>query len=131
MREAVIVDAVRTPVGRRDGALKGWHPVDLLAHTLKAIVQRSKLDPALIEDGLSARATTQIFEGLVAFEANPHHRRAQLVALTKTGREAFKEAMKLQAPWVNALTEGLTVEDVATVRKVAAALRERLEGADQ
>ncbi len=50
MREAVIVDAVRTPVGRRDGALKGWHPVDLLAHTLKAVVQRSKLDPALIDD---------------------------------------------------------------------------------
>ncbi|MBZ5611159.1 MAG: acetyl-CoA C-acyltransferase [Acidobacteriia bacterium] len=50
MREAVIVDAIRTPVGRRDGALKGWHPVDLLGHTLKAVVQRSKLDPALVDD---------------------------------------------------------------------------------
>ena len=50
MREAVIVDAVRTPVGRRDGGLKGWHPVDLLAHTLKAVAQRNKLDPALIDD---------------------------------------------------------------------------------
>ena len=50
MREAVIVDAVRTPVGRRDGSLKGWHPVDLLAHTLQAVVQRSKLDPALVDD---------------------------------------------------------------------------------
>jgi DNA-binding MarR family transcriptional regulator len=69
--------------------------------------------------------------GLVCFESNPHHRRAQLVALTERGREAFKEAMKLQAPWVNELTEGLTVEDVATVRKVASALRERLEVANQ
>ena len=50
MREAVIVDAVRTPVGRREGALKGWHPVDLLAHTLRAIVQRNKLDPGVIDD---------------------------------------------------------------------------------
>src|ERR1700675_2780876 len=50
MREAVIVDAVRTPVGRRDGGLKNWHPVDLLAHTLKTIVQRNKLDPALVDD---------------------------------------------------------------------------------
>jgi len=50
MREAVIVDAVRTPVGRRDGGLKGWHPVDLLAHTLRAVVQRTKIDPALIDD---------------------------------------------------------------------------------
>src|SRR6202045_2168548 len=50
MREAVIVDAVRTPVGRRDGGLKSWHPVDLLALTLKSIVQRNKLDPALVDD---------------------------------------------------------------------------------
>src|SRR5260370_35073785 len=50
MREAVIVDAVRTPVGRRDGGLKGWHPVDLLGHTLRAVVQRNKLDPALVDD---------------------------------------------------------------------------------
>ncbi len=50
MREAVIVDAVRTPVGRRDGGLKSWHPVDLLAHTLRTIVQRNKLDPALVDD---------------------------------------------------------------------------------
>jgi acetyl-CoA acyltransferase len=50
MREAVIIDAIRTPVGRRDGGLKSWHPVDLLAHTLKTIVQRNKLDPALVDD---------------------------------------------------------------------------------
>jgi len=50
MREAVIVDAIRTPVGKRDGMLKGWHPVDLLAHTLRALVQRNHLDPAEIDD---------------------------------------------------------------------------------
>ncbi|MBZ5532719.1 MAG: thiolase family protein [Acidobacteriia bacterium] len=50
VREAVIVDAVRTPLGRRDGMLKGWHPVDLLAHTLSGLVQRNKLDPALVDD---------------------------------------------------------------------------------
>ncbi len=50
MREAVIVDAIRTPVGKRDGMLKGWHPVDLLAETLKALVLRNNLDPAKIED---------------------------------------------------------------------------------
>lgn len=50
IREAVIVDAVRTPLGRRDGMLKGWHPVDLLAHTLRGLVDRNKLDPAIIDD---------------------------------------------------------------------------------
>ena len=49
-REAVIVDAVRTPLGRRDGMLKAWHPVDLLGFTLKGLVARNKLDPARIDD---------------------------------------------------------------------------------
>ena len=49
-REAVIIDAVRTPLGRRDGMLKDWHPVDLLAHTLGALVQRNKVDAALLDD---------------------------------------------------------------------------------
>lgn len=69
-------------------------------------------------------------EGLAAFETNPHHRRAQLVVLTDRGREAVGEAMRLQAPWMNSLTEGLSVDDIETVRRVAAAMRERLEGAD-
>src|SRR6476469_6355141 len=50
IREAVIVDAVRTPLGRRDGVLKSWHPVDLLAHTLRGLTDRNKLDPAMIDD---------------------------------------------------------------------------------
>ena len=49
-REAVIVDAVRTPMGRREGMLKSWHPVDLLAHTLRGLVERSHLKPELIDD---------------------------------------------------------------------------------
>jgi acetyl-CoA acetyltransferase family protein len=49
-REAVIVDAVRTPVGKREGALKNWHPVDLLAHTLQAVAERNRLDPELVDD---------------------------------------------------------------------------------
>ncbi len=50
MPTAVIVDAVRTPVGRRGGRLSGWHPVDLAAQPLRALVERNDLDPALIED---------------------------------------------------------------------------------
>ncbi len=50
MREAVIVDAVRTPAGRRGGKLKDWHAVDLLAHVLQALVARTAIDPAAVED---------------------------------------------------------------------------------
>jgi len=46
-------------------------------------------------------------DGMVTFEANPHHRRAQLVVMTEKGRKAFAAAMALQTPWVNHLTEGL------------------------
>jgi acetyl-CoA acyltransferase len=48
--EAVIVDAVRTPVGRRDGSLAGWHPVDLLAEVLTEVIARAELDPSEIDD---------------------------------------------------------------------------------
>ncbi len=50
MREAVIVDAVRTPGGKRNGMLSGWHPADLAAHTLKALEERNNLDPSLVDD---------------------------------------------------------------------------------
>ena len=50
MRDAVIVAAVRTPVGKRNGALSGVHPVDLSAHVLNELAQRAGLDPALVDD---------------------------------------------------------------------------------
>jgi len=50
MQEAVIVDAVRTPLGRRNGVLSDWHPADLAAETLKALAERNSLDPALVDD---------------------------------------------------------------------------------
>ncbi len=50
MATAVIVDAVRTAGGKRNGKLRGWHPADLAAETLKALVERNNLDPGLIED---------------------------------------------------------------------------------
>lgn len=50
MENAVIVDAVRTPMGKRFGSLSGWHPADLAAEVLKALTDRNNLDPALVDD---------------------------------------------------------------------------------
>jgi acetyl-CoA acyltransferase len=50
MNNAVIVDAVRTPGGKRNGKLRNWHAADLSAETLKALVERNDLDPGLVED---------------------------------------------------------------------------------
>lgn len=66
-------------------------------------------------------------DGLVAFQPNPHHRRAQLVVLTEQGREAFTAAMAVQTPWINRLAEGLRTTDIDTAREVISTLRQRLE----
>src|SRR5689334_6290744 len=50
MRDAVIVGAVRTPVGRRKGGLAEAHPVDLSAHVLRALAARTGLDPSEVDD---------------------------------------------------------------------------------
>ena len=67
-------------------------------------------------------------EGLVAFQTNPHHRRAQLVVLTEKGKQTFDAAMHLQAPWINKLSEGLQLKDLKATQKVMTALRQKLEG---
>jgi acetyl-CoA acyltransferase len=53
MREAVIVEAVRSPIGKRNGSLKDTHPVDLLAEVLKEVVARAGVDPGQIEDNIT------------------------------------------------------------------------------
>jgi acetyl-CoA acyltransferase len=52
-REAVIVEAVRTPIGKRNGSLKDFHPVDMLAEVLKEVVNRAGVDPGEIEDNIT------------------------------------------------------------------------------
>ncbi|MGI9538804.1 MAG: thiolase family protein [Miltoncostaeaceae bacterium] len=53
MSDAYIIDAVRTPIGRRKGALSQWHPADLLAETISALIERTGVDAALLDDVLA------------------------------------------------------------------------------
>ena len=50
MTTAVIVDAIRSPLGKRNGKLKNWHPVDLAATTLTALQERTGIDPEIVDD---------------------------------------------------------------------------------
>ena len=86
MRDAVIVEAVRTPVGRRGGALSGTHPADLSAHVLRALQTRTGIDPALVDDviwGCVSQVGEQTFDiartavlvGRLAGVGARHHRR--------------------------------------------------------
>ncbi len=64
MAEAYVVEAVRTAGGKRGGALKNWHPADMAAEVLDAIVDRSGIDPAVVEDvimGCVGQAGEQAF----------------------------------------------------------------------
>lgn len=104
--------------------------------TLGAIVTAERAQPVawLARDLGANRQNVQRIvndlhkEGLVAFESNPHHRRAQLVVLTDRGRQTFEAAMRLQVPWINSISDGLLVEDIETVHRVMMALRKKLEG---
>lgn len=57
LREAVICDALRTPVGKRNGRLSGWHPADLLGFALNELVTRNGLDPELVDDVIGGNVT--------------------------------------------------------------------------
>ncbi|MCP3387061.1 MarR family transcriptional regulator [Bradyrhizobium sp. CCGUVB4N] len=70
-------------------------------------------------------------DGLVEFETNPHHRRAQLVVLTDKGRQVYDAAGRLQVPWVNGLADGLSVKEIETTHRVISVLRDRLGGAGE
>ena len=82
--------------------------------------------------GLSRQAVQRVVndleaEGFVRFEPNPHHKRAHLVVLTGKGADVYAAASEKEAPWANALAEGLSTEDLETVHRVLATLNRRLE----
>lgn len=64
MREAVIIDAVRTPMGKRKGSLSGIHPVDLAAMPLKALIERNGINPQEVDDVLMGCVSQTLEQGL-------------------------------------------------------------------
>ncbi|PDT77797.1 MarR family winged helix-turn-helix transcriptional regulator [Bradyrhizobium sp. C9] len=106
---------------------------------LGAIVASERAQPVawLARDLGAARQNVQRIvndlqrDGLVTFETNPHHRRAQLVVLTEKGRQSFDAAMRLQLPWVNGLSDGLSIKDLEATGRVVSTLRGRLESSQE
>jgi DNA-binding MarR family transcriptional regulator len=106
---------------------------------LGAIAQAERPEPVawLARDMGASRQNVQRIvndlekEGLVAFQPNPHHRRAQLVVLTAKGRQTFEAAMGLQAPWADSLADGLPVKDIKIAHRIMMALRKKLESSGE
>ena len=94
LREAWIVEAVRTPIGRYGGALASVRPDDLAAAVLRAVVERAGIDPALVEDVILGCANQ-------AGEDNRNVARMALLlaGLPGRGRRADRQpAVRLRAP---------------------------------
>ena len=66
-------------------------------------------------------------ERLVSFEANPHHKRAQLVVLTAKGQETYAASLRLYDPMAAALVDGMGAEDIEAAQRVLSTLRDKLE----
>ncbi|MFN3912385.1 MarR family winged helix-turn-helix transcriptional regulator [Hyphomonas sp.] len=85
--------------------------------------------------GLTRQAVQRIVnelegEGVVAFQPNPAHRRAQLITMTRQGQDAYANADRRQKPWINALANGLDREEVARALELLNTVRYRLETAN-
>lgn len=70
-------------------------------------------------------------EGLIVFEPNPHHRRAQLVVLTRKGQRAYDAAVETYYAKAEVLADGLSESEIRTAHRIMAELRDRLEGENE
>jgi DNA-binding MarR family transcriptional regulator len=66
-------------------------------------------------------------EGLIAFQPNPHHRRASLVVLTDTGRKTYAVAEQRQTEWVNTISRDFDIDEIQCALNVMSAMRAILE----
>lgn len=86
-------------------------------------------DMGAARQGVQRLVNELLDAGFVELHDNPHHRRAKLVRLTDKGRDTFRAIHKVQAPWVDALAQGMDVEKITAASEILQALRTRLEQA--
>jgi DNA-binding MarR family transcriptional regulator len=90
-------------------------------------VARLARSMGLHRQGVQRIVNELLAEGIVALEDNPHHRRARLVRLTKTGEHLFRAAGQRQRPWARHLAKGLDERTIDMMRLTLQALRKKLE----
>lgn len=86
--------------------------------------------------GLTRQAVQRVVneleaEGFLTFAPNPHHQRAKLVVLSKTGAKAFQAAARRQAPWANQLARRIPARDIQTALGVVREIATRLESMER
>ena len=96
------------------------------AETLQPVAGLAR-SMGLTRQGVQRIANELEKDGLVSFEPNPHHKRAQLIVMTKKGQDAYAAADRNQVKWVNELSEGFAREEIECALKVMEAMRSRIE----
>jgi DNA-binding MarR family transcriptional regulator len=92
-----------------------------------APVARVAREMGLARQSVQRVADQLVADGLLAFQDNPHHRRAALLVMTDQGTRAFEAIMDRQAPWVNELARGLALDDITAATDVLRRIEERLD----
>ena len=96
------------------------------AETPQPVAQLAR-SMGLTRQGVQRIANDLAKDGLVSFEPNPNHKRAQLIVMTKEGKSAYAAADRNQIQWVNELSHGFEVEEIKTALSVMEAMRSRIE----
>lgn len=103
-----------------------WQVIGAIEETPLPVAQIAR-NMGLTRQAVQRVANVLVDEGLVGFEENPNHRRAQLVRLSAKGRAALKEINRRQIEWSNSRAEGLAVHRIDEALTVLRTLRQRLE----
>ena len=90
-------------------------------------VARLARNMGLTRQSVQRIVNEMVDEGMLCLVENPHHQRAKLVTMTDKGRKAFEAAVKLQEPWVKALSSGIGKSRINDAREVLETLRKRLD----
>jgi DNA-binding MarR family transcriptional regulator len=90
-------------------------------------VARLARNMGLARQSVQRVVNEMVEEDMLCLMENPHHQRAKLVTMTEKGKKAFESAVKLQVPWVKALSSGIDTARIDDARQILEILRERLE----
>src|SRR5215510_2623749 len=115
-------------VGNLDLTSARWQVLGAVAAApLPLSVAQIARSMGLTRQGVQRLANDMERDGLLRFAANPNHQRAKLVVMTPRGQAAYSAAMKRQAPWAQALAQGLTAQQIAGATVILKQLRQKLE----
>ncbi len=104
-----------------------WQVLGAIAYAPQALaIAHIARNMGLTRQAVRRLVNEMVADGLLRLAANPHHRRARLVLMTKAGRAAYAAAMALQTPWAEALGQDLPPAEIDAARRVLLAMRVHL-----